>query len=289
LPAAARVPADCQTHQRRITVRLLKPIAIFAFALTLFSPMESSAASGKYALVGVDLASGRLSPIGCVGTRGTLTGFALKDGATGYAIDSRNRLVIFSLSDPGTILNSVNVSGLSRRDDLIGLDVRPATGELYAVSDEDVVYTIDPATGQATAKGAAFSPGISGRTVGFDFNPTVDRIRLVTDRGQNLRLNPDTGQVASVDKYLAFAATDVNKGERPDVTGAGYTNSVAGATSTTLYDIDTKADVLATQAPPNDGTLNTVGSLGYNVRTVAGFDILASGPAYAVVRASGLC
>ena len=28
---------------------------------------------------------------------------------------------------------------------------------------------------------------------GFDFNPTVDRIRVVNDRGANLRLHPDTG------------------------------------------------------------------------------------------------
>ena len=88
---------------------------------------------------------------------------------------------------------------------------------------------------------------------------------------------------------LAFNANDVNARKRPRVSGAGYTNSVAGATSTTLYDIDTNKDVLVTQLPPNDGTLNTVGRLGYNVRTVAGFDILASGPAYAVVRGSRLC
>lgn len=270
-------------------MRLLKPIAVIALAFVLFSPLKTSAASGEYALVSVDLATGQLSPIGCVGVRGDLKAFALKDGSTGYAIDRRNKLVTFSLSDPGTILTSVSVTGLPRRHNLIGLDIRPATGELYAVSDEGVVYTIDPATGQATAKGAPFSPSISGTTIGFDFNPTVDRIRLVTDRGQNLRLNPDTGQVASVDKPLAFAATDVNKKERPKISGAGYTNSVAGATSTTLYDIDANEDVLVTQLPPNDGTLNTVGDLGYNVRTVAGFDILASGPAYAVVRASRLC
>ncbi len=270
-------------------MRLLKPVLIVVLALVVFSPLKSSAASGDYALVGVDLATGRLNPLGCVGVRGDLKAFALKDASTGYALDRRNTLITFSLSDPGTILNSIPVTGLPRRDDLIGLDVRPATGELYAVSDEDVIYTIDPSTGQATARGAAFSPGISGTAIGFDFNPTVDRIRIVTDRGQNLRLNPDTGQVASVDKKLAFAATDVNKRDRPQVSGAGYTNSVAGATSTTLYDIDANEDVLVTQAPPNDGTLNTVGSLGYNVRTVAGFDILASGPAYAVVRASRLC
>jgi len=270
-------------------VRLLKSAIVVAFALVLLAPLDSRAASGNYALVGVDLVSGQLSPIGCVGTRNTIVAFALKDASTGYAVTNRNQLLTFSLGDPGTILGTINIANLSRGEDLIGIDVRPATGELYGVSDDDVVYAIDPATGLATAKGAPFIPGIAGSAIGFDFNPTVDRIRIVTDRGQNLRLNPNTGQVVSVDKNLAFSAGDVNEGRRPRVSGAGYTNSVAGATSTTLYDIDTANDVLATQAPPNDGTLNTVGQLGYNVRTVAGFDILASGPAYAVVRGSGLC
>jgi hypothetical protein len=271
-------------------VRLLKSLVVVAaFALILVSPLESRAASGRYALVGVDLNSGQLSPIGCVDTRNTIDGFALKDGSTGYAVTNRNHLLMFSLSDPGTIVADFNILGLARGENLIGIDVRPATGELYAVSDDDVIYVIDPATGQATAKGGPFSPGIAGNAVGFDFNPTVDRIRLVTDRGQNLRLNPDTGQVASVDGDLAFKADDVNERKRPRVSGSGYTNSVAGATSTILYDIDAGKDVLTTQSPPNDGVLNTVGALGYNLQTVAGFDILASGPAYAVVRGSGLC
>ncbi|NEQ27739.1 MAG: PEP-CTERM sorting domain-containing protein, partial [Microcoleus sp. SIO2G3] len=41
----------------------------------------------------------------------------------------------------------------------------------------------------------------------------------------------------------------------PNVTGAAYTNSFAGATTTTLYDIDYIGDALYTQNPPNNGTL----------------------------------
>ena len=48
----------------------------------------------------------------------------------------------------------------------------------------------------------AFTPALSGTAFGFDFNPTVDRIRVVSDTGQNLRLNPDTGAVAAVDGAL---------------------------------------------------------------------------------------
>jgi hypothetical protein len=53
-------------------------------------------------------------------------------------------------------------------------------------------------------------------------------------------------------------------------------------TTTTLFDIDPANDVLVRQDPPNNGTLNTVGTLGVDATTVAGFDIAGSnGIAYA--------
>ncbi|TBR16467.1 MAG: DUF4394 domain-containing protein, partial [Chitinophagaceae bacterium] len=116
-----------------------------------------------------------------------------------------------------------------------------------------------------------------------------DRLRVVSDAEQNLRINVATG-ATTVDGSLAYAAGDVAAGSNPGVAAAAYTNSVAGTTTTTLYDIDTTRDALVRQAPPNDGVLNTVGSLGIgDVTAVAGFDIGADGNrAYAsLVTASG--
>ncbi|WP_461122865.1 DUF4394 domain-containing protein [Saccharothrix stipae] len=96
------------------------------------------------------------------------------------------------------------------------------------------LYTVDPHTGHAVGIGTAVA--LDGHAIGFDFNPTVDRIRLVTSKGQNLRLHPDTGAVAATDGVLAH----VDGGSAPRVAAAGYTNSVAGATSTTLYAIDSE-------------------------------------------------
>ena len=121
-----------------------------------------------------------------------------------------------------------------------------------------------------------------GADFGFDFNPTVDRIRVTSDSDQNLRLNPANGALAATDGPLAFAATDVNNGQNPNVVASAYTNSMSGATSTTLYDIDSDLDVLAIQNPPNSGTLNTVGPLGVNTGANVGFDISpTTGVAYA--------
>jgi len=181
-----------------------------------------------------------------------------------------NRIISFDYTTPGTTVAGPTVSGLGVGESIVGFDIRPATGGLFGIGSTSVIYNIDPVTGVATAVGPAFTPALSGTSFGVDFNPTVDRIRVVSDTGQNLRLNPITGAVAVADPPL-------NPGT-PNVRAAGYTNSVNGATSTTLFDIDTTLDQLFIQNPPNNGTLVLVGNLGVSVddNAPANFDI--SGP-----------
>ncbi len=114
----------------------------------------------------------------------------------------------------------------------------------------------------ATVVGGPFAPPLTGTVFGFDFNPVVDRMRVVSDAEQNLRLNPNTGGVAGVDTNLAYAPGDLHAGANPTVTASAYTNNIVGAGVTTLYGIDVGLDVLIRQNPPNGGTLNTVGPLG---------------------------
>jgi hypothetical protein len=167
---------------------------------------------------------------------------------------------------------------------LASIDVRPATGELFGYDASGrQLYTINVTSGALTAVGGQLPAG-SGETI--DFNPTVDRIRLVGTANQNLRLNPNDGTIAGTDTTLAFAAGDVNAGATPNIRGVGYTNSVAGAATTTLYDIDVDRDILVTQNPANSGQLQTVGALGVDLNTglfgsFNGFDISgATGIAY---------
>ena len=122
---------------------------------------------------------------------------------------------------------------------------------------------------------------MSGTSFGFDFNPTVDRIRVVSNTGQNLRLHPDLGTVA-------FTDANLNPGV-PAVSAAAYTNNFAGATTTTLFVIDHTTDKLYTQIPPNNGTLVEVGSLNINIDAANGFDIgSTSGTAYAIFTVAGI-
>ena len=198
-------------------------------------------------------------------------------------VASNGRLVLFSSADPSDV-EVVQVHGLQSGERILGLDTRPATGELYALGSTSRLYTLDPVTGVASAVGSMpFSPALSGTAFGFDFNPTVDRIRIVSDTGQNLRAHPDSGVIAVVDVSLAYAMGDSGFGATPAVAAAAYTNNDTNPESgTTLYDIDAAREALVTQSPPNGGKLNTVGALGVSLEAVGGFDIAGSdGTAYA--------
>lgn len=190
-------------------------------------------------------------------------------GTVFYAITSTNELVKYSSGNPLTELGSVSLTGLvSSMERILAIDFRPATGQLYGVSNESRIYVINQNTGVASAVSATpFTPGINGTQVALDFNPTVDRIRLVTNSDQNLRLNPETGLVVATDGNINPAGSTV--------TAVAYTNSFAGATTTTLYDIDVETDMLYMQNPPNAGTLVPVGALGLQGVGEAGFDIAA--------------
>ena len=167
-------------------------------------------------------------------------------------------------------------------------------GGLAAVPASSTLYRLETPTGNgsiaATAVGP-ISPMLSGNTFGVDFNPAADRLRIVSDTGQNLRINPnDPTLTTTPDGNLNYASTDANATVVPAVSGAGYTNSTSATpTATVLYDIETNRDVLVRQAPPNDGTLNTVGSLGLgNVNANTGLDIAASGnAAFALLSTTG--
>lgn len=209
---------------------------------------------------------------------------AIAIGITG--LDTQNNLVFFDSSAPSTLTGSVAVSGLQASESLLGIDYRPATGQLFGIGSTSQVYLINQFTGAASQVGSPFSPSAIGNTFGVDFNPVPDRIRVVSNAGQNLRINPNNG-VAITDGTLAYAPTDANADQPPNVAAAAYTNNFAGATSTTLYVLDTALDILAIQNPPNNGVLNTVGALGINFSNLAGFDISTSGGVNTAFASSG--
>jgi hypothetical protein len=208
-----------------------------------------------------------------------VVGLANVKAATLFGVNTSNQLVRFDSATPGTISAPLTITGLQTGENILGIDFRPVNGQLYGLGSTSRLYTINITTGAATAIGAAGAFTLSGTDFGFDFNPTVDRIRVVSNTGQNLRLNPNDGTLAATD-------TPLNPGA-PSVTAAAYTNNFAGATTTTLYVIDTTTNSLYTQNPPNAGTLNLVGPLGVVATSANGFDIASNGMAFAGLTVGG--
>ena len=207
-----------------------------------------------------------------------------------YGLTDDNRIVRFNSDAPGKILRTVPVQGLQQGETLVGIDVRPANDHLYALGTTNRIYRVNVDTGASRAAFDPFTPPLRGSSFGVDFNPVPDALRIVSDEDQNLRIpfGGDNAGTGNEDGPLQYAAGDPNAGQNPAVAGAAYTNSFAGATETTLYDIDTARDTLVRQAPPNSGTLNTVGALGVDADAQAGFDISPQGNvAYAALRTPG--
>jgi uncharacterized protein (TIGR03437 family) len=213
-----------------------------------------------------------------------------------YAVTTGNTLVSFNSTTPGTLMSTTPITGLPSGEMILALDFRPFQAQLFALGSTSRLYTINTATGAATQVGTTpFSPALNGTAFGFDFNPVADRIRVVSDAEQNLRLNPTTGAVAAEDTLLVYAPGDVNAGANPNIVGAAYSNSLFGATVTTLFGIDSNLDILVRQGSPdgtptspNAGQLFTVGSLGVNTTAEIGFDVAAlSGVAFASLTSAG--
>ncbi len=225
---------------------------------------------------------------------GTGNDTLLGDGGSEFlfGLTAANELVRFSPEAPDSIVATLAITGLQAGETLVGLDVRPATGALYALGNTAGVgrlYTVDPLTGAATLVATlAADPAdltspyaaLGGTEFGVDFNPVPDRLRVVSDAGQNLRINVDTG--------LVTTDGDIN-GATASIIGAAYANNFAGATATTLFTIDAGTNSLFTQNPPNNGTEVLVGALGVDVDAVLGFDIVpGTGTAFAALSVGGV-
>jgi hypothetical protein len=231
----------------------------------------------KYRFYAIDLQTGKAKNLGK--TDRTLIGVAIPTNPVAYAVDASNNLLIFNPYATGTVVSKA-ITGLAAGEKVYGIDMRPATGQLYALGSSNQLYTVNLATGAFAKVGEPFTTALSGEFFGFDFNPTVDRIRVISNTGQNLRLNPNTGAVAFVDGNL-------NPGS-PMVDASAYTNNFAGATTTALYNVDFSADALYLQTPPNNGTQVLVGSLGVAVAAQNGFDIGGTtGNAVALLQVGG--
>jgi hypothetical protein len=214
-----------------------------------------------------------------------------------FGVDGNQNLISFNSDAPETIVTKA-ITGLGVNERIEGLDFRPATGQLYALGitdtagdDEGRLYVVNPRTGAATLVGSGpFSTTLADSAdYGFDFNPQVDRIRIVNDADQNLRVNPNNGALVANDAPL----NDAMGAET--IAGSAYDRNFDGTASTTLFGIDFTNSTLVLQGSPsgtpnspNGGSITTVGELGVTLDSRrVGFDIASSqntATAYASLR-----
>lgn len=289
-------------------------------------------------LYSINLVTGAATMLGTVGT-GTspVSGLAVQNDvggspSIGLSADG-TMLVRFNTAMPGTSLTAT-ISGVDTNETLVAIDYRPATGQLYglgvnAAMDTATLYLIDPqttaTTATATAVGTigqiAFVQGDGTTNVdlpeasagyGMDFNPTVDRIRIVTGTGLNFRINPLNGLPLDGNLNTGLNVTGINTDAA--ITGGGITGIVATAYTnsfgqsltggvTSQYGLDAATNSLAIQNPPNSGMQTNVKTVTLNgapldFTAVSGFDIsggvrvttsgtVASGFGIAVLTVSG--
>lgn len=192
--------------------------------------------------------------------------------ATVAALQDGNKIAWID-TDAKKVTGSVTLANGAK---LVGIDVRPADGKLYGLTATGTIVTIDAKTGKWERKSELSEKLPMGATFTVDFNPVADRLRVIGSDGTSLRINVEDGKTI-VDGGLRFADNDASKGLAPKVTAGAYVNSFAGTKETTLYDIDAATSSLVRQAPPNDGILNTIGSLGMKVSGPVAFDIVSDG------------
>lgn len=211
-----------------------------------------------------------------------LLGAAHVNADTLYGFNS-NKIAVIDTLNLGAV-SYIDISGLSANERLLGVDLRPSNGLVYGLTNQNRLYTLDTVTGAATFKSNLTGASLAGQSIGVDFNPVADfagnaSLRVVTGTGNNYAVNANTGVVGNT------AGANIGSG----YTAVAYTNSTPGVApaSTGLFYVNSASDTLnflgsSFNNPAGAGGIQTIGSLGLNVLSANGFDILGNGKAYAL-------
>ena len=186
-----------------------------------------------------------------------------------YGVTSSGALVRFDIATPGTLTMAKQITGLGIGETILGIDFRPATGELYGLGSASKLYIINPNTAVATQVGPNGAFALSGTAFGFDFDPALDQIRVVSDNGQNIRVRSN-GTLAANDGTLTWAPPETASPPPSVVAIAFNNNAPPSSTPGAPFFIDSARDALGII---NNGQLYRVGLMFQNVSSVAGFDI----------------
>ncbi|MES2909081.1 MAG: DUF4394 domain-containing protein [Pseudomonadota bacterium] len=157
---------------------------------------------------------------------------------------------------------------------VLDIDYRNSEGALYALTKTGTtgrIIRIDPTSGALARISTLVSDGttsnmsLSATGYTIDFNPVVDRLRIIGTDGSNWRTDVSTGDT------LVDTATSLT-----NLSGAGYEETFSAlGRGTRLFTLDAATDNLYLQTPPNDGTQTAAKSLlgSTDVASIDGYDI----------------
>jgi len=226
-----------------------------------------------------------------------LAGAAAANAADIVGVTVQNNIVTFNQATPGILISNLAVTGLNLGERLLEIDMRPATGEIFGITSDNRVTRIDPVTGIATPFALSFLPSLGAARQSIDFNPTVDRIRVVGSNTDNRRLNPNTGgSVTPGDTLLTIGSSTSS----PFIASTAYSNSLANVLpgSTRQFVIDSRTAQLGEVGSMaggnpsfNGGIISFIGSLGFGSGILSdnvGFDIFGpTGEAFVSLQTFG--
>ncbi|MGW0843273.1 DUF4394 domain-containing protein [Streptomyces sp. NPDC002787] len=257
-------------------------VLTMAVAIGTVGAVGAGALGGSSAPAGATTGDG---PAGIEAKGGGLgSGGRVPGGLKAIGLTADQRLVVFPVDKPGATVPLGRVGGLKGDTRLVGIDYRVQNNKLYGVGDKGGIYTIREVGAKAT-KVSQLTVALKGKAYGVDFNPAANRLRVISDTGQNLRHNLDDPQGAPAAGTTAVDGTLTNPPVPPatagataqGVAGAAYTNNDLDATTaTTLFDLDTALDQVSVQSPANAGNLAPTGKLGVDAPLNSGFDIYSS-------------
>jgi hypothetical protein len=224
----------------------------------------------------------RSRAVGCVVWLMMLAGPRLAGAELLYGLTADHHLKVFAPSKPGQALSTVPITGLRLGTVLQAIDFRPVDSQLYALGaagNDFRLYRINTATGLATLiSQTPLAIPLTGE-LGFDFDPVSGKIRVVTSTEQNLRIDPETGQIIDSNPGTPAIDPDTPLNVDGNVVALGYTNNFHGAASTTLYGLDIGTDRLVRiggiggTPSPNLGAVAMAQPLGIDVVGAAGLDV----------------
>lgn len=194
-------------------------------------------------------------------------------------LTSDQRLVLFGECNPSRPRDLGPVTGLVGSDTaLVGIDYRVQDGLLYGVGNGGGVYRFDNFGSPAATLVNQLTVPLEGTSFGVDFNPAADRLRIISNTGQNLRHNVNAGGTTIVDGTLNYIeGTPPAPVTATGVAAAGYTNNdLDPNTATTLFDVDGARDQVVAQSPANSGILAATGKLTVDADGPVGFDVYST-------------